>query len=531
MRQAAVEKSATELLDLNDITGIDDLQAYLCDSTTITNAPMSFQTLCAATDKRKLVYISATQDVPVYFLQIFGVRSVPITADAVGETAAVDLVIVIDTSESMASEMPAYLASPGDFQPNALGGCNTTHTCEPLEQAKDAANVLVQNLFPGYDQVAVVTFDYGPRIIEGLSSELGNGGAVQTAIDGILLHDDSPGWLIKWGLLASSPGGVNVNGGFQPVFNPIFPDDRDGDGFDNDSQKTCVDEYVNVASSPAGGRATLGDHIPDMWDDLTGQPCDQDDRLDAYDWNRNGRWGQDDDDNLAVGETSDHALASGTTLEQNCLLSTCSGCGLRLATDVLKAGGRRNSTWVIVFLSDGQVNLSDRPMGVPDDRPEQIYGIDDIPDDFRYGFCGADPDTSFWANRCRDSAPGRYCIDQNFSTCPPDTTHVTESGPYSVEDYAFDMVDRAALLVSENTNEPRGEDIVIFSIGLGNAGQGENLLRYMANVGDEGARANDQCDGIPSLQNCGNYYYAPNASFLAQIFENIAGRIFTKISR
>jgi len=53
----------------------------------------------------------------------------------------------------------------------------------------------------------------------------------------------------------------------------------------------------------------------------------------------------------------------------------------------------------------------------------------------------------------------------------------------------------------------------------------------MANVGDEGSRANDQCDGIAPLENCGNYYYAPNASYLAQIFENIAGRIFTKISR
>ncbi len=52
---------------------------------------------------RKLAYIEATQDSPVYFLQLFGVRSFPLHVTAVGETAAVDLVMVIDTSESMAS--------------------------------------------------------------------------------------------------------------------------------------------------------------------------------------------------------------------------------------------------------------------------------------------------------------------------------------------------------------------------------------------------------------------------------------------
>jgi hypothetical protein len=53
----------------------------------------------------------------------------------------------------------------------------------------------------------------------------------------------------------------------------------------------------------------------------------------------------------------------------------------------------------------------------------------------------------------------------------------------------------------------------------------------MANVGDDGSRANDACAGVPALQTCGNYYYSPNASYLAQIFESIASRIFTKISR
>ncbi|OQY94970.1 MAG: hypothetical protein B6D39_00625 [Anaerolineae bacterium UTCFX2] len=511
-RKTKITESARELLDLNDITGVDDLEAYLCDDA---GAPASFQALCPSSGQpaRKLVYIQATQQVPVFFLQIFGVRSVPITASAVGETSAVDLVLVFDTSESMGVNTVGY--NPGDFRPNAaITGCNITRTCQPLEQAKAAAQSLVANLFPGYDQVAIVTFSYRAQVIQPLSDELGTGGVVRTAVDGINLHDDAPAALVKW--YRESPWG-----GYRP-FNPIWPDDRDGNGMDADPGMPCVDEFVNNADG------TLGDPVPDMWDDDTGDACDRDDELDAFDWNRDGYWGTCPNtaycpETLGGGDNIDPLS---NTFEDTSLVSTCSGCGLRVATDVLRATGRRNSTWVIVFLSDGVANLSD---------DHDSFNLIDA--GFRYGFCGKNPNTSFWSSYCIDRnaagsfSEGRFCIDNTAAECPPSSTHTTESGPYSVEDYAFDMVDRAALLFSENEHEPTGEDIVIFSIGLGAASGGENLLRYMANVGDEGSRANDPCAGVPALQNCGNYYYAPNASYLSQIFENIAGRIFTKISR
>jgi hypothetical protein len=105
-----------------------------------------------------------------------------------------------------------------------------------------------------------------------------------------------------------------------------------------------------------------------------------------------------------------------------------------------------------------------------------------------------------------------------------------------VEDYAYDMVDQSALLVSENENEPLGQNIIIYSVGLGAASNGEAILRYMANVGDEGSRGNDPCHPlggppVPPQHNCGNYYFAPSGAYLNQIFESIANRIFTKISR
>jgi len=239
-----------------------------------------------------------------------------------------------------------------------------------------------------------------------------------------------------------------------------------------------------------------------MWDDVTGQPCDDDTYHDAYDWNGDG-----------LHDLNDNRY-------QN---------PIRVGTNVLKAGGRHNSIWVIVFLSDGVVNLSDTP-----------ETWDQIPAQFIYGFCGNDPANSFWKSGCIDKneigepSEGRHCIDVNPNECPPGATHTTTSAPYSVEDYAYDMIDAAALLYSTNPDEPLGEDIIIYAIGLGAASttpSGEALLRYMANIGDDGLRANDPCAGAAPLTNCGNYYYAPSAAYLDQIFENIATRIFTKISR
>jgi hypothetical protein len=183
----------------------------------------------------------------------------------------------------------------------------------------------------------------------------------------------------------------------------------------------------------------------------------------------------------------------------------------------------------MVFLSDGIANLSDTP---------RTSG--DVPETFTYGYCGdSADDNSFWRDFCIDwngaGSSGRYCIDADSATCPDGVPHDNSSKPYSVEDYAFDMVDEAALLVSENGNEPLGQNIIIYAVGLGAASSGEEILRYMANVGDEGSRGNDACNpgGVPAPPetNCGNYYYAPTGAYLNQIFESIAARIFTKISR
>jgi hypothetical protein len=494
-RKDRVTEAARELLSLNDIADLASLEVYLCDDSI---KPADFEAMCPqpGDPPRKLAYVEAVQNAPVFFLHLFGVETVPFSTSAVGEAATVDLVLVIDTSESMASDKcdeappgdvdppctPDY--DPNDFDPAA---CNAANNCYPLRQAKDAAKTLIARLLPGYDQVAIVHYDYRAHHIFGLSSDIAN---AMAAVDTLQVHDDAPAAKLEW----SKPSPM---GGYRR-FNPIFPDDRDGDGQDADPGATCTD-LVDYRTGGAG---------KDLWDDDTGEPCDDDAYLDAYDWNGNGDY--TDDGGVPI-----------SSYEETSQVSTCIGCGIHLATEVLRAGGRADSVWVTVFLSDGIANLSDTNASNPN-----------ISAGFIYGFCGDDPATSYWDSYCIDPDPQpRYCIDGDPQECPPSTIHTTQSGPYSVTDYAFDMTDEAALLVSTNPDEPTGEDMVIYAVALDAARAGADILRYMANLGDDGDRSTDMCSGVSATSNCGNYYYAPTGAYLDQIFENIASRIFTKISR
>ena len=506
-RKEKVTEAAREMLSLNNVVNLTDVEVYTCDDEISEEAKAEnqsladFSAMCPPADQapRKLAYVKAEQEAPVYFLHLFGLEAVPFSTSAVGEAASVDLVLVIDTSESMASDSCEH-APPGDtdppctpdYDPNDFNpaACNLANNCYPLRQAKDAAKNLIARLLPGYDRAAIISYDYHAHIVSGLSSNIT--GAI-AAVDTITVHDDAPAAKLEW----SKPSPM---GGYR-TFNPIFPDDRDGDGLDVDSGAPCIDE-IDYRTGAAG---------KDLWDDNTGEPCDDDAVLDAYDWNGNGDYTDDGDFPFS-------------SYEDTSQVSTCIGCGVRQAVELMRAGGRPDSVWVMVFLSDGIANLSDTNLTNPD-----------IPTSYTYGFCGSDPPTSFWGSYCIDqnegSSAGRFCLDTASTECPPDSTPTENSGPYSVEDYAYDMIDDAALMESENSHEPMGEDMVIYAIGLDAARAGADILRYMANLGVDGNRDNDACAGMDPQDNCGNYYYAPTGAYLDQIFENIASRIFTKLSR
>ena len=467
-RKALIRESAREMLILNNISDIYSLEAYVCEDPWI---PANFATICPDPGelKRKLAWIQATQNSPVYFLHLFGVSSIPITTHAIGEAASLDVVIVIDTSESMASETAGFDVS--DYDPTA---CNAADSCQPLRKAKVAANAMIDKFFDGYDRIAVVTYDVKATVHDPdlSSSEVleGDHTAVKTTINGIQLFDGPSSNVDIWAF-------------GNPLIGELNPMDIDGDG-------TYFEDK-----------------------DIIG--------------------------------------------------STCTGCGMRVAGDILRAQGRVDSVWVIVFLSDGTTNVSDLPDAADPNNP--------VPAGYVDGFCGGAVGARLWTNEpgtpykwCNDSDPAsRHCgpYHGDISECPPGATWAGNSTPpYDTEDYARDMTDRVALvyplyvpdpLPSEvlGDKEPKaGDEVAIYAIGLGKAAKppdydGEQLLRYMANIGDDNYRnpllafdptdlyPDDPCEGIAPQTSCGQYYYAPSGAYLTQIFEKVAGSIFTRITQ
>jgi hypothetical protein len=573
MRDAAEEVMRMHEIDMSFV----DLEVYICDAfTQDTVEPYSgdadgtrdlylqtveprFYHRCPNTESglvapRKLVWVEATQIAPLYFLTIMGFTDVPLRTHTITEAAPVDLVIVIDISESMGEHTVGF--TPGNFD---ASGCNATNTCEPLRQAKEAATLLVDKMHQGYDRVAVVTFDVNAVThpipnIQGISTSLSDDmDQVKAALLNIQLHDDAP-FMRLWPMWRN-PGLENPSGpqNFY-AFNPINPEDRDGDGRDEDPMfPPCEDVDGTINNHPMCCNLT-----PDRWDydpkfsgfnyAGSGFPCDSDLLLDAYDWDNDGVFTMNDHNTSVAflgGSVSDDSLY------ELSVLSTCSGCGIREASSILNQHGRAGAVWIVVFLSDGGVNLADRaPV---------------IPAQYTNGFCfgpplshtlGTHPVTSMispalyshsWNAMCRgDSSAPRVCINDDVDTCPPGTiwedpsTLLYGQVTYNAYHYALDVTDRMALTTS-TTDEPLGNDIGIFTIGLGDVVResggvvtstyGEDLLRYMAAVGIDGDRTTDPCSATAPKETCGQYYYAPSAAELFTIFEDIANRIYTRISQ
>lgn len=152
---AMMENAAGNMLRLNQTENVSNIIVATCE-----DAADVRPTLCNPNpesdpvNNRKLVEVTANAEVPLAFLKVLGIRSVTLNASAVGEAATIDLVLVIDTSGSMAYETDGNLAaSPGD-NPEA---CNAADNCEPMRRVKDVALEFVDSLiYFGYDRVSVI---------------------------------------------------------------------------------------------------------------------------------------------------------------------------------------------------------------------------------------------------------------------------------------------------------------------------------------------------------------------------------------
>ncbi|MBN1138999.1 MAG: VWA domain-containing protein [Anaerolineae bacterium] len=122
---------------------------------------------------RKLAAVAGTVDVDLAFLRVVGWRQAPVTASAMGESAPLDVYLVLDLSESMVYDTPKPACWPSccpaecpkcgssnSWQECQAYYCNRQRNCDPLDvHIKDSAQFFIDQLDSRYDRVGVIRYD------------------------------------------------------------------------------------------------------------------------------------------------------------------------------------------------------------------------------------------------------------------------------------------------------------------------------------------------------------------------------------
>lgn len=203
---AELRESALQFIQLNDTT-VTDVIVEVCDTDTSNGiSSLHNQELCPPvtnppTPPKKTVRVTASKFVDFAFLPVIGMNGTTIKTSSMSEAASVDVVLVIDASESMAYETsgdPIRL-DPGD-DPAA---CNLADNCQPFRAIKDIAIEFVDTLYFPYDRVAIITFDrvahaqpdLGGGVAPWIEDTNGNGTArdeVEDIIDNLEVYQPAP---------------------------------------------------------------------------------------------------------------------------------------------------------------------------------------------------------------------------------------------------------------------------------------------------------------------------------------------------
>lgn len=446
----------------------------------------------AGKPKRKLVRVTATAEVPMLFLQIVGVPSVQISGENMSEAATVEAVLVLDNSESQSYNFAAlpepYASKCHQTKINDIYACLNGGTLEDGTTITGCNNENITDINPSY-----------PKLIRGICQPFRKTKEAAYAFIKRLY----PGY--------DRVAIVNFN----ENANNLVPLTGDLEG--NAGSAIEMINAMNVYVSPSNAS----------------QP------------NPNG-----------------HVLCySGTDPGDfwKCGSSNISE-GLIYANNVFANASnppRQDALWVTLLLVDGAANRAPLNNALAWSDPQ-------------YGVC---PDSERNVPlKCRDA-------DSNTRHKPDDVG--PSFGLYDADDYARDAADQLGMDPDSFTSPLGGKPagVLIYTIALGKnsvcsngtytppGGGGaatcinpnpvygdpdaaEQLLRYVADVGDDGSPVTGPClDRTPPYRNastgmepdgrgddaglglqCGNYYFAPEASELERIFLEIAGRIFTRIS-
>jgi hypothetical protein len=472
---AEMEAAADQVMHLNGV----DPGTYTITVDTCETAPADPR-LCT-TPRRKLTRVVSNLDVPMSFLRLVGVNDIEISADSVGEAASLDVVLVIDNSESM-----AWDASHGNpmRDPHLCNNTDPTGTdglkgeCQPFEEVKRAAinftnRILNKPAASEEDRLQIVTFG------NGWSSDINQGTFYR---------------FIDYSVTPAVPRWTSDNGEAQAAINDLEVFDP-GTCWDPPDQVPPT-STVHTYYGPCRSYTYTPTAMTYQWFDC----------LSCWDF---GDWSM--------------------------LPTTNTGGALKRAGNMFSYDTRQEALWIVVLLTDGMATATDREAS---DRwnDSTTYPI---------GFCPDAQDSPF--------PVFPLCQDENVAT-----RHGNGNVNYDADDYARDMADFVGCLpISPSADcppapppgdPPNAQGAIIFAVGLGSGvldngssqgtteangkPYGGSLMRYVAARGYDGDASSDPCDIYANdfTQWCGNYYYAPTGPQLSRIFEDIASRIFTRLT-
>jgi Flp pilus assembly protein TadG len=470
-----IERAADEFVQLNSINPTNT-SVFVCGTHPITgqvffpSAPPAMQdnTLCpdVGDPPRKFVRVTSRMPVDFAFLPIIGFTQITISANAISEAASIDLVLAIDNSSSM-----AYDLCDNGWDDDGEGGGGALPPGNP--ELDDCNGV------PDPDnrrEGAIADADV-PRC------NLNR-----------FLTDPDPG--IEADLRRSDchPFEEVRDASLALLSRVRFPYDR-----------MAVVTFANLAteqiSLQAGTNAVSVGNVLNAMEVVDDPPVGV------------------DPCHLEIGD------ARGCT-------NTNTAEGLRYAGNQFGLYKRDEAVWIVILLSDGGANAALQTGGSP--PPPNLPAAWVCP--------GGTSGMPTWIQP--------FCRDIEGST-----RHSPSTDPaYDADDAARDMADFVGCPDSTVTQPagcastaPGGQGAVIFSIGLGRLmtdsqacdtyyggacepDLGEQLMRYVAAVGDDNNPGTNPCSSTPTGQSCGNYYFSPTGSGLMEVFEAIASRIFTRIT-
>jgi hypothetical protein len=458
-----LEAAAREAISLNGINP-DTVIVEICDL----NDPDP--DLCPPSGgfKRKLVRVTASAEVPMSFLSIIGFHNFPINTTAISEAASMDVVLVIDTSESMAFDAPPGnpLRDPA-YCNNGDGNsiADPPGECQPFQRVKQSAIGFVQRILDQppeleEDRLAIVTF------ADGYSADLDLGTHFRPDGNPRWINDVAEAVNIILNLKVYEPG-ICASNIWRPDAGTMY--------------------------GPCRNYSEAGEYLGLYCDYCIAGP-------EPY---NNESWNTSE----PINDWSPY-------------MTTNIGGGLRKGAAMFGHETREDTLWILILLTDGLANATDLETG---DNLTDIYT-------YPIGFCPdwrnlcQDNDTTTRHSASNDLYDADdYARDMaDFAACAPLNPHpdcATEGQGAII--FTIGLGDE---VINTYSGTPSEE--------VNNIPYGAALLRYIARVGVVGnpSAENDPCAGVSDYTRwCGNYYYSPGGNELFLVFEDIASRIFTRI--